>query len=270
MSHVGHMNEERIKQAKEILAKDDRVVPKFWQEKYRREAPRNWDLFYKRNTTNFFRDRHWTEREFEELARENCSNEKELKLLEVGCGVGNFIWPLLEAHPRLKIYACDFSPRAINFVRENEKYDERRCHAFVCDITSDQLVDTIEPQSIDLVSMIFVLSALPPEKMRDAVLNVCKVLRPGGKVMFRDYGQYDAAQLRFKPGHKLEDSLYVRQDGTMAYYFTVEYLRELFVGHAGLVELENEYVYRTVTNAKRNLSFDRVFVQARFQRPTQD
>jgi len=29
---------------------------------------KNWDMFYKRNQTNFFKDRHWTEREFGELA----------------------------------------------------------------------------------------------------------------------------------------------------------------------------------------------------------
>jgi len=26
-----------------------------------------WDLFYKRNSTHFFKDRHWTLREFEEI-----------------------------------------------------------------------------------------------------------------------------------------------------------------------------------------------------------
>lgn len=35
--------------------------------KLEEEAQKNWDLFYKRNTTNFFKDRHWTTREFQEL-----------------------------------------------------------------------------------------------------------------------------------------------------------------------------------------------------------
>lgn len=31
------------------------------------EARRHWDLFYKRNTTNFFKDRRWLVREFPRL-----------------------------------------------------------------------------------------------------------------------------------------------------------------------------------------------------------
>jgi methyltransferase-like protein 6 len=46
-----------------------------------------------------------------------------------------------------------------------------------------------------------------------------QVLRPGGKLLFRDYGVYDSAMIRFDPGHKLGDRFYVRQDGTRAYYF---------------------------------------------------
>jgi len=52
-------------------------------------------------------------------------------------------------------------------------------------------------------------------------LLVLQTLKPGGHLYFRDYGLYDHAQLRFKPGHKLEENLYVRQDGTMAYYFSL-------------------------------------------------
>ena len=40
-------------------------------------------------------------------------------LFEVGCGVGNFMFPLLEEDETrsLFIYACDFSQRAIQFVK---------------------------------------------------------------------------------------------------------------------------------------------------------
>lgn len=40
-------------------------------------------------------------------------------------------------------------------------------------------------------------------------------------MLVRDYGLYDHAMLRFKPGHKLSDNLYVRQDNTRAYYFSL-------------------------------------------------
>jgi methyltransferase-like protein 6 len=42
-------------------------IPAFWQEKYKKEAAKNWNLFYKRNEARFFKDRHWIGREFPEL-----------------------------------------------------------------------------------------------------------------------------------------------------------------------------------------------------------
>lgn len=49
------------------LEKDSKLVTDFRQRKLELEAGKNWDLFYKRNTTKFFKDRHWTTREFVEL-----------------------------------------------------------------------------------------------------------------------------------------------------------------------------------------------------------
>ncbi|PVV05311.1 hypothetical protein BB560_000173 [Smittium megazygosporum] len=255
--------EKRKAVACELLQKDTSVMPEFWKTKYSKELSRNWDIFYKRNTTNFFKDRHWTDREFTELVD---SNQKKV-ILEIGCGVGNFIWPLLEKNPEAFIYACDFSPRAVEFVKNNEKYNTDRCKAFVCDITSNQLTDNIPPESLDIISAIFVFSALLPEQMENATSNLIKVLKPGGKILFRDYGLYDAAQLRFKPGRKFEDNLYVRQDGTFAYYFSTEKLRDLFVNSGGLIEEENRYVIKSTTNIKKNINVERVFLQAKFIKP---
>lgn len=49
------------------LENDTEFVSAFKREKLENEAKKNWDLFYKRNSTHFFKDRHWLIREFPEL-----------------------------------------------------------------------------------------------------------------------------------------------------------------------------------------------------------
>lgn len=63
---------------KRKLADNSKVVSDFRQKKLEQEAQKNWDLFYKRNATNFFKDRHWTTTEFKELLCENTNNEVSL------------------------------------------------------------------------------------------------------------------------------------------------------------------------------------------------
>ncbi|KAJ8354319.1 hypothetical protein SKAU_G00218860 [Synaphobranchus kaupii] len=250
----------------EKLQRDQILVSHFKQQKLEKEAQKNWDLFYKRNTTKFFKDRHWTTREFEELKACKKFEAQKLVLLEAGCGVGNCIFPLLAEDANIFVYACDFSPRAVEFVKENPLFCSKRCKVFQCDLTSEELQVNIPADSVDVVTLIFVLSAIHPDKMHLSLENIYRVLKPGGIVLFRDYGLYDHAMLRFKSGNKLGENFYVRQDGTRSFFFSRELLVELFTG-AGFQSLVNEYVMRETVNKKEGLCVPRVFLQSKFSKP---
>ncbi|KAF8950115.1 Methyltransferase-like protein 6 [Podila verticillata] len=255
------LTQEKLDYARLIIEKDVSIKP-FWVKKYKNEAAKNWDKFYKRNETRFYKDRHWIEREFTVYKE---SSKKPMRSLEVGCGVGNFIFPVLEKNPDLFMYACDFAPSAIELVKQHKDYAEGRCEAFVCDLTINPLTDHIEAESLDVVSSIFVLSAIPAEKLEAAVQNIKSVMKSGGMICFRDYAVYDAAQVKFSsnPGHKLDTNLYVRQDGTLSHFFSAEQMKALFE-QEGFTTVECDYVHRETINRAMDLSVDRRFLQAKF------
>jgi len=51
-----------------LKCQDIRKIPERRKSQLEKEARKHWDLFYKRNSTKFFKDRHWTLREFQELS----------------------------------------------------------------------------------------------------------------------------------------------------------------------------------------------------------
>jgi hypothetical protein len=54
--------------AKETVEQDKTDMTEATYQKFEKDAAKQWNLFYKHNTTNFFKDRHYIEREFD-LAR---------------------------------------------------------------------------------------------------------------------------------------------------------------------------------------------------------
>jgi methyltransferase-like protein 6 len=86
--------------------------------------------------------------------------------VQVGCGVGNSVFPLIDINPQIQVYACDFSPTAVQLVRSHPQYtNSGRVKAFVADITADPLLEQLPGRVVDFCSMVFVLSAVAPEKM---------------------------------------------------------------------------------------------------------
>ncbi|KAL2551625.1 S-adenosyl-L-methionine-dependent methyltransferase superfamily protein [Forsythia ovata] len=230
-------------------------------EKYERDAKKYWDIFYKRHQDKFFKDRHYLDKEWGSY----FSGAGRKVILEVGCGAGNTIFPLLAAYPDIFIHACDFSPRAVNLVKMHKDFAEARVNAFVCDLTVDDISQQISPSSVDIVTMVFVLSAVAPEKMPVVLQNIRKILKPDGYVLFRDYATGDLAQERFTcKEQKICENFYVRGDGTRAFYFSDEFLRNLFK-ESGFNMEEHVLCCKQVENRSREIVMNRRWVQAVFK-----
>ncbi|XP_066249683.1 tRNA N(3)-methylcytidine methyltransferase METTL6 [Euwallacea similis] len=242
-----------------LKSQNSRLVREYKANLLEVQASKYWDQFYKRNERRFFRDRHWTTREFVELLGDNVEHKT---LFEVGCGVGNFIFPLIEENLKLQIFACDLSPRAVGLVKSHPLYDPSRITVFPCDITSNEVFSHIQENSLDIVTLIFVLSAIHPEKYLQTLKSIRKLLKPGGFLLFRDYGLYDMAQIRFKAGSKISDNFYMRQDGTRSYFFSLECIKDIFE-NAGFRIIVNSYINRRTVNKKENIDVLRVFIQVK-------
>lgn len=253
---------------KNILERQNsRMVSDFQAKKLETQAAKNWDMFYKRNETRFFKDRLWTTREFEELAGHSGEKSEKKVMLEVGCGVGNLIFPLVAENCNdYFIYACDFSARAVELVKSNELYDPLKMKAFTCDITKPDIFEEIEAESLDIITMVFVLSAVHPENFEQVAKNLFKLLKPNGLLLFRDYGRYDMTMIRFKPGTKIADNFYVRQDGTRSYFFSLDETSTVF-GNAGFDIVQNSFIERRTINKKENLNVQRWFLQGKYRKP---
>ena len=209
-------DEGRVREAEHKIAAQGDSVSTYWRQKYETKAGRYWHEFYKRNADNFYKDRHYLHIVFPELMRGadvaavekasqcsdimgtsksagSCQSAQPLYLLEVGCGVGNAILPLLELNHTLHITAFDFAKSAIDIlnahplVRANPGRVRTAAHCVVRDPLP--LPGLVEAGSMDLALCMFVLSAISPADQDTALRKIAAVLKPGGKLLVRDYGR---------------------------------------------------------------------------------
>lgn len=275
--------------AQQTVFQRDNKVSDFDKKRFNDKPEKWWDRFYSNNQANFFKDRKWLTQEFPVLGEVTKADHGPCTVLEVGAGAGNTAFPVLSmnANPGLKLHACDYSAKAIDVIRAQEAYtsqpEPRTLQADVWDAAGEALPPGLEPGSVDLVVMIFIFSALSPDQWVQAVRNVHTLLKPGGEVLFRDYGRGDLAQVRFKKGRYLDENFYVRGDGTRVYFFEESELRDIWSGNIpvaggedgektevvkvpGLEILNLAVDRRMLVNRQRKIKMYRCWMQGRYRK----
>jgi len=274
----------------QIDAQRSKPVSDFDKKRFNADPAKWWDLFYKNNRENFFKDRRWLQQEFPILSDATSAEYgRPVKVVELGCGAGNTLFPVLQQNrnPDFYIHGCDFSAKAVDVVKQQALFKEwhpkGNVEASVYDLAApDTMPQGVEPRSVDLVIMVFVFSALAPEQWVPAMRNIRTMLKMGGKVLFRDYGRGDLAQVRFKAGRYIDENFYVRGDGTRVYFFDESELRGIFTGNFdgnfevpsmgiergyGGFQVESLGVdKRMLVNRKKQIKMYRRWMQAVFQK----
>jgi broad specificity phosphatase PhoE/SAM-dependent methyltransferase len=247
-----------------------------------------WDHFYIDHGTRFFKDRHYLEKTFPEeflnpLQPESTgpdATREAMTLVEIGCGVGNSILPLTEAGVDGRwdvIHGLDISQQAIKLLREDIRFvsfnntgacmtPTRAIFGHVCDV-SQGLPSACFGVS-NVTTLLFCLSAIDPSAVPAAVKNIASTLKAGGRLVFRDYGRYDEAQMKLGTSRSkcIKDNFYRKHDGTKCFYFTVEEVEHLFGSVGGLDVVEVKYLRRIYENKGTGQRRRRVWVQGRFQK----
>jgi methyltransferase-like protein 6 len=272
-----------------------------------------WDQFYTDHGTKFFKDRHYLEKAFPEeflvsseqvqdhhhqqQQSSSSSSSKPKTLVEIGCGVGNAILPLLEEDwddegdgdgtnrqqsrrsEWTVIHGLDISQQAITLLQQEPRFisfnergrklsqneQQQAVYGHVCDI-SKEIPNSCKGIS-DVTTLLFCLSAIDPSDMIVATQNVISTLKPGGILVFRDYGRYDEAQMKLgiSRSKQIKNNFYRKHDGTKCYYFTLDDVSKLFSTDLNIIELK--YLRRIYHNKGIGQQRRRVWVQGRFQKP---
>ncbi|WAR51996.1 hypothetical protein PtB15_1B434 [Puccinia triticina] len=248
-------NEEQQKFAEDATMKQAaNPVPHDMKVKFNEAPAEFWETFYATRKDTFFKDRAWLRNEFPILEQAVRPDYGPIRIAELGCGPGNTAFPILAANqnPELFLYALDYSAKAVELVKKNPLYDPKKCLGAVWDMSSSDIPEQITSQSLDVIIMIFCFSALHPKEWSQTVRNLWKMLKPGGKLLFRDYGRYDLAQLRMKGSRFLEANLYVRGDGTRVYFFDKDELAEIICQDIQVDSPPNSHVEATETSPPKS------------------
>lgn len=253
-----------------------------------------WESFYRRYSSSFFKERQWIPKEYPEIIIHTN------RILEIGCGTGSTIIPLIKAridrdndylqenseHFSIEeerdsketiglteteiekcsnIYGVDYSSTAISILQS--RIPSIKDQFISKDITKikDMIYFDKKPiDSIDIILLIYTLSAIHPSEYESIFSLIHRTLKTGGVVIFKDYYEMDLTQLRFKKDQIIDKNMYKRGDDTYVYYFNKKEIESLSKDLFRIVKYKEDT--KLVINRKKKKEMYRCFVEIKLEK----
>ncbi|SFK18272.1 class I SAM-dependent methyltransferase [Methylocapsa palsarum] len=108
-------------------------------------------------------------------------DQRQLRLLDAGCGTGRFLDFVKQAWPRLRVTGLDLSEP---YLDEARRHLARWPRAGL--IVGNMELIPLPDESQDAVTSIFVFHELPPKVRRTVLREFARVLKPGGRLVLVD------------------------------------------------------------------------------------
>lgn len=176
------------------------------------------------------------------------------RVLEVGCGNGKNVSALCNSG--FELYAVDSSPKAVELTGRVVRQLGGAAQCRVMDVRSLGFSNSF----FDAVVCFHVLGHLLSGERAEAAGECVRVLRPGGRLYFKEFGLKD---FRCGKGTVVEEGSFRRRTGIVTHYFSLAEARALFAG----LELESRLVEGWSVSF-RGVSYPREELSAVFRKPS--
>jgi ubiquinone/menaquinone biosynthesis C-methylase UbiE len=114
------------------------------------------------------------------------SDQRQLRLLDIGCGTGRFLDFVKQTWPRLRIIGLDMSDAYIRHAKRHLRRSSR-----ISFIVGKAEAIPLPDSSQDAVTSLYLFHELPPKVRRCTLRECARVLKPGGRLIVLDSLQRD-------------------------------------------------------------------------------